>query len=225
MLTSTNELCDIKLFESLSDADLDWLSALTKVQIFKRGGLVYKPGQFPDTIYFLKSGLIKIGSINDENKEVIKMLIHPGEVFGELCLVDEKVRKDFAVSMKPDTVVIAIRKIDFKLLMRTNTDLSYQIMTLIGKRFRSMENKLESMIFKNSKDRILDFLKEQATKMGKRIGYETMLGYQFTHQDIANITGTSRQTVTIVFNELRKNNIIYTTRKTLLIRDMSMLAS
>lgn len=225
MLTATAPLYDIKMFETLPDSELEWLSNLTKELTFTRGSMIYKPGQFSDTLFFLKSGLVKIGVNNHENKEVIKMLIHPGEVFGELCLVDEKVRKDFAISMESNTEVIAVRKIDFKLLMRSNPDLSYQIMTLIGKRFRTMETKLESMIFKNSRDRILDFLKEQAMKMGKRIGYETLLGYQFTHQDIANITGTSRQTVTIVFNELRKSNIIHTTRKSLLIRDISMLAS
>ncbi len=221
--SAVDPLTDIKIFETISDTDLNWLSKLTRTMKIKRGGTIFKEGEFSDTLYYLKSGLVKIVTYNNDNREVIKMLIHPGEVFGELCVVDEQVRKDYAIAMKAGTEIVAIRKIDFKMLMRNNPDLSYQIMTLIGSRLRSVENKFESMVFKNSRDRIIEFLREQARKMGKRIGYETMLGHSFTHQDIASITGTSRQTVTNVFNELKKDNLIHTSRRVLLIRDIAML--
>ena len=85
------------------------------------------------------------------------------------------------------------------------------------------EERLESLIFKDARARIIDFLKDSANKRGRRVGYEMLLKHCLTQQDIANITGTSRQTVTSVLNDLRKENLIYFNRRTILIRDMERL--
>ena len=86
------------------------------------------------------------------------------------------------------------------------------------------ESKLESLIFKDARTRIIEFIKDSVSKSGRRIGYEMLLKHSLTHQDIANITCTSRQTVTLVLNELRKSDLIYFNRGKILIRDMAKLA-
>ncbi|MFT5763438.1 MAG: CRP/FNR family cyclic AMP-dependent transcriptional regulator, partial [Saprospiraceae bacterium] len=85
-------------------------------------------------------------------------------------------------------------------------------------------NRLESLIFKDARTRIIEFLKDSAEKRGRRVGYEMLLKHSLTQQDIANLTGTSRQTVTSVLNELRKSDLIYFNRRSILIRDMAKLA-
>ena len=80
------------------------------------------------------------------------------------------------------------------------------------------------MILKDARARIIDFLKDNARNQGKQIGYEMLLKHSLTQQDIANFTGTSRQTVTSVLNDLKKSNLIYFKRKSILIRDMAALA-
>ena len=78
-------------------------------------------------------------------------------------------------------------------------------------------------MFKDARERIIDFLKDSAKKQGKRVGFETLIRHCYTQQDIANITGTSRQTVTSVMNDLKKSNLIYFNRRSILIRDMAKL--
>ena len=88
-----------------------------------------------------------------------------------------------------------------------------------------MEDRLESLVFKDSKTRIIEFLLLSIHKSGQRVGYEYVLRNFITHQDIANLTSTSRQTVTMVLNNLRNENIIQFDRKRLLVRDLEKLKS
>ncbi|MEO1623728.1 MAG: Crp/Fnr family transcriptional regulator, partial [Bacteroidota bacterium] len=93
----------------------------------------------------------------------------------------------------------------------------------LGNRLRKAESRLESLIFKDARTRIIDFIKENVASRGRRVGYEMLLRHSLTQQDIANLTGTSRQTVTSVLNELRKMDLIYFNRKSILVRDMGKL--
>ena len=98
-------------------------------------------------------------------------------------------------------------------------------MKVMGSRVLEMEQRLESLVFKDSRTRIIEFLKNLAAKKGQRVGYEMLVRKFLTHQEIANLTATSRQTVTTVLNELRNKNILIFNRRRLLIRDMDKLAA
>lgn len=95
----------------------------------------------------------------------------------------------------------------------------------MGERMIEMESRLESLVFKDSRSRIIDFLIKSVEKNGQRIGYEWVVRNFLTHQDIASLTSTSRQSVTMVLNDLRNENIIQFDRKRLLIRDLDKLRS
>ncbi len=87
-----------------------------------------------------------------------------------------------------------------------------------------MERKIESLVFKDARTRIIEFLRDTAMEKGQKVGFETMIKSHLTHKDIASLTGTSRQTVTTVMNELREKNLINFDRRRILIRDMEKLA-
>ena len=87
-----------------------------------------------------------------------------------------------------------------------------------------MEERLTHMIVKDARERIIEFLLDTASKDGRKVGYEVLVKHHLTQQDIANITGTSRQTVTSVFNDLKKSNQINFSRTSILIRDIANLA-
>jgi CRP-like cAMP-binding protein len=108
------------------------------------------------------------------------------------------------------------------LLLKHNTFQKF-MMTLIGKRIVSGEKRLESLVFKDSRTRIVEYLLELVNTKGQRVGYELLVRKFNTHQEIANLTATSRQTVTTLLNDLRNKNILTFDRKRLLIRDIDML--
>ncbi len=174
-------------------------------------------------IYLLIKGRVKIGARSRDDKEIIKEIIYPGEIFGESVLAGNGTRHNFALSMDKDTKYLAISLPILKEMIKEQPDFGMKIMTQVGNKLRTMEKRLESVIFKNSRSRIIDFLKDRADSKGIPIGYEVLLKHRLTHQDIANLTSTSRQTVTTVLNDLKKKDIIHTYRKNILIRDLNLL--
>lgn len=191
-------------------------------QLFKKGEYVYLQNEHADKIYFLTTGKIKIGTYSEDGKEITKTILGAGEVFGELSILGENKRRDFAIAMEnTETCLVSVTEMNS--LMREHSGLETFIMKIIGSRLLKMEKRLEALVFKDSRTRVIDFLKEMAIEKGRKVGFETEVRGFLTHQEIANLTATSRQTVTTILNELKKENIISFNRRRLLIRDMNAL--
>jgi CRP-like cAMP-binding protein len=190
---------------------------------FKKDEFIYFTDQTSEHIYLVAEGRVKIGSYTEDGREVTKAILAAGEIFGELALIGEEKRNDFAQSMDDKTTICPMNIDDLKELMAHNKALSLKIYKLIGLRIRKLERQVESLVFKDSRTRIVEFLREWANEKGKKVGFETMMKNYLTHKDIASLTGTSRQTVTTILNELKDKNIINFDRRRILIRDMEKL--
>ena len=189
---------------------------------FKKGEYVYLPDEHADKVYFISGGSVKIGTYGESGKEITKAILGVGEVFGELSLIGEQQRRDFAYTLEKTNVCVMGVK-DMKSMMREYNGLNLFLMKMMGSRILEMEQRLESLVFKDSRTRIVEFLKDLTEKKGQRVGYEMVVRKFMTHQEIANLTATSRQTVTTVLNELRNKNILTFNRRRLLVRDMELL--
>lgn len=191
---------------------------------FKRDQIIYRPNEPSQYIYMVAEGRVKIGHYLDDGKEVVKAILTKGEIFGELALAGEDKRTDFAQAMDGDTTICPMSIEDLKALMWEDKELSFRLLKLVGLRLMRMERKLELLVFKDARTRIIEFLRDAASWKGKKVGFETMIPTKLTHKDIAALTGTSRQTVTTILNELKEKNLIYFDRKKILIRDLEKLA-
>lgn len=208
--------CPNKL-ESNMDSDSDHLKE------FKKNDFIFMVDEVSDKVFFIVSGRIKIGTYSEKGKEITKAILSKGEVFGELSIINsDNARRDFAQAMEP-SVVCAMSTEQMKMLMKNHSSLSLFFMKIIGSRVLEMEKRLESMVFKDSRTRIVDYIIELVAKKGQRVGYEFVVRNFLTHQEIANITATSRQTVTTTLNELKNKDLITFNRKRLLVRDLEML--
>ncbi len=223
-IDKTAFLSQFPLFSNLSESERQRLGELLEHKVQPRYSFIYLSDEPSDTIFFLVKGTVKIGTHSSDGKEIIKSLVHPMAMFGELGLIGEERRQDFAQAMRENCHLLTLKVEDFRSVLRNNFELCNQMMLLFGSRLLKAENKLESLIFKDARTRIIDFIKDSVTKRGRRIGYEMLLKHSLTHQDIANITCTSRQTVTLVLNELKKSDLIYFNRGKILVRDMAKLA-
>lgn len=212
------------LFSVLNEQERQFLDNTVELRVKSKYSFIYLPDEPSDSIFFLAKGAIKIGTHSNEGKEIIKSLIHPKALFGELGLIGEERRQDFAQALKEEVHVYAVKVEDFKKLLKSNYALCDSIMSQFGSRLIRAENKLESLIFKDARTRIIEFIRDSVEQRGRRVGYEMLLKHSLTHQDIANITCTSRQTVTLVLNELRKSDLIYFNRGKILVRDMAKLS-
>lgn len=195
----------------------------TTHRAFKKGDYIFLPNEHADKVYFVFEGRVKIGTYGDEGKEITKVVLGAGEVFGELAIVGGNgKRRDFAYAMEK-TVTCVLSMQEIKSLMREYNGFSLFMMQIMGRRVLDMEKRLESLVFKDSRSRIVEYLYNLGENKGQRVGYEMLVRKFTTHQEIANLTATSRQTVTTVLNELRNKNVLTFNRKRLLIRDMELL--
>ncbi len=189
---------------------------------FKKGAQVYVPTDLSDRIFFITEGRIKISLINEEGKEITKSILGRGEVFGELAVLGEQQRRDFATALE-DTETCVVTLEELRGLMRERSELNLFFMKIFGGRQLEMERRLESLVFRDSRSRIIEFLVNLAHTKGQRVGYEWVVRKPVTHQEIANLTATSRQTVTTTLNDLRYKKLLTFNRSRLLVRDLEKL--
>ena len=215
---------DTDLFEVLCHKKTPYMEERHVPGVYKKDDFIYFKDQSSENIYMVSNGRVKIGTYNPDGKEIVNAILTRGEIFGELALAGEDKRQDFAKAMDKDTRVCSMTIEDLQNLMVDNKEINLKILKIVGFRLRKMERKIESLVFKDARTRIVDFLKEMAMEKGQKVGFETMIKSHLTHKDIASLTGTSRQTVTTVMNELREKNLINFDRRRILIRDVEKLS-
>ena len=214
----------IPLLKTLSDDEKDFLMRSASVRDLHRFNYLYLEQDTSEKVYFLLEGMIKVSTRSDQGREAIKSILHKNEVFGEHRLTGQTIRGEFAIAMLDGAKVLEVEANCLENLMQKNHQFCQKIVKFLGNKLRNVERRLEAQIFLNAKDRIIDFIRESACERGRRVGYDHLLKRSLTQQEIANYTGTSRQTVTEVFNELKKSNQIFFNRNKILIRESFNLA-
>lgn len=211
------------LFDGLSEHEMDMLETKTTMCELKKDEYVYFAHQASNMIYFLKEGRIKIGSMSEGGREVIHTILNPGEIFGELALAGKEKHDDYAQALDKHVLICKMPVEQMEEMMVTNKELNRRLTKLMGFRFMRLERKFQDLIFKDGRTRIIEFVHDLAIEKGKRVGFEIFVKHNLTHQEIANLTATSRQTVTTVLNELKDQNLIYLKRNKFLVRDIEKL--
>jgi CRP/FNR family transcriptional regulator, cyclic AMP receptor protein len=213
----------VHLLNELPEDQLKKVEAMTTMKTKEKGSYIYFPKEPSKVVFFLKSGRVKIGTYSKDGKEIIKAIINPGDMFGEMGLVGEETRTDFAIALEDDVRICSLGVAEALSLMKANPELSLKVTYQIGNRLRKAERKFESLIFKDARTRIVEFVRQMAEEMGENYSDEILINHSLTHQDIASLTATSRQTVTTILNQLKEAKIIQFDRKSILIHDLKRL--
>jgi CRP-like cAMP-binding protein len=213
----------VNLYRILCPHKVKNMSETHKFLTFKRDQFIYMPEENATHIYMIVNGRVRLGHYLDNGEEVITAILTQGEIFGELAMAGEDKRRDFAQAMDNATIC-PLTTAQLKELMYGDKELSFKILKLIGLRIMKLERKLELLVFRDARTRIVEFLRDTAAWKGVSVGFETMIPTKLTHKDIASLTGTSRQTVTTILNDLKDKNLINFNRKQILIRDLDKLA-
>lgn len=213
---------NFNIFKGLQESSMMELGQISSMQEFPKNQLIYFAKEPSNSIFFLKQGRVKLTRSSSEGKEMILGLVNMGEVFGELSFIDEGQRTDYAIALDNCTVC-AINKEEFRHFVEKNPELNLKLTRLIGLRLKKYSERIEELIFKDANQRIISFLLKQTEEQGKKVGDEYFVKPFLKHQDIAELTACSRQTVNAVLTELRDNHIIDFDRKKLVLHNISKL--
>ena len=213
------------MLKALSKEEKEKLDSLAVMRHTPKKQVLYFPSDSSNSIYMLKAGKVKISRITPEGKEIILTILGPGEVFGELGIAGQQEREEIA-EVTDDAIICVVDIKDLQNMMKDNPKFNMEILKFIGFRLKRVQSRLESLIFKNAEQRIRSLIKELAEDHGRVIAgddnqREIRLG--LTHEEIAKLTATSRQTVTTQLNELEKNGLIKYDRKRIYIKNLRQL--
>lgn len=217
-------LSKVPVLSHLKTEELEQLAESAHLRRSPRFNFIFMPDEPAEYVYVLVRGKVKIGTFAPDGREVIKEILSSGNLFGDLALAGETSRSEYAQNLHDEAEFLCIKVTDFQAAMQRNQRLIFACMRHLSQRLQRVEERLTKLVIKDARERIIEFITDTASKEGRPVGLETLVKHQLTQQDIASLTGTSRQTVTSVFNDLRKMNLIHFNRNTILIRDMGKLA-
>lgn len=215
---------NFNLFSSLKQDSMMELNKISSMKEVEKNQPIYFPNEPSSSIFFLKTGRVKISKYNSDGKEIIMAFISPGEVFGEMAYLGEGERTDIALTVEP-SYICAINKNDFTQFIEKNPALNLKVTRIIGLKLKSYSERIEDLVFKDAKQRVISFLVKLSVENGKQVGDQVFVKPFLKHQDIADLTACARQTVNDVLTDLREKNIIDFDRKKLIINDTSKLKS
>lgn len=185
---------------------------------YKKGETIYFTDDPSSTLYLIASGKVRILNYSEAGDEVVKAILGRGEMFGELALLGEDKRNEIAEAMDEGTMVCPVKIDEVHDLMKDNKEFSFKIYRWIGFRMRKMERRIDNLVFKDVRSRLMDFIKELSLEKGEKVGNTIEMEHFFTHKNIANLIGTSRQTVTTTLNELRDEGLIDFNRRKIIVK-------
>jgi CRP/FNR family transcriptional regulator, cyclic AMP receptor protein len=222
-LTLQEHLRQSPALQYLTSAEIEQLAPFAQLKTAPKHSFIYLADEPSTYMCLLLKGLVKTGIFAPDGREIIKNIFHPLSIFGEAGLTGEQVRGDFSSSVNQAVQYIALPVSEFQAIMQQNFLLMQSMMLYQGDRLRRAEHQWESLILKDVRARIVEYLKETAGQLGRRVGFETVVKHGLTQQDLANLVGASRQTVAAVLGDMRRSNLIHFTRDSILIRDMEKL--
>ena len=213
----------VPLFSSLKDEELEVLVNIGSIHNFNKENILMSVDEEGDSLYIITEGRVKVSVFSESGKEIIFSILRDGDFFGEMALLDGQPRSANITATEDSKVFILHRK-DFANLLEKYPRISIKLLEELSIRLRKTDQRLESIALLDVTGRISTIL----VQLGKEQGQETPEGVLIrsrpTHQEIANMVGTTRETVTRVLKQLElKGYIEMTGKDVIILSDMDLI--
>lgn len=212
------------LLGKLTDPQLDTLERRSQTKRFHKGSPIYLPSQPADSVMLIAEGLVKICHLTSEGKVSTLAFVKVGEIFGELSLFDADERDEYCEAAEA-TTVIRIPRDAIQSLMTHELDIALGVTKLVGLRRQRIENRLKNLLFTSNQQRLVHLLLDLAEQFGVSIEGGIRLGLKLSHQEMANLIGTTRETVTILLGKMKADGLISGGRQSVVLTDIDRLAN
>lgn len=201
------------LFGQVSPEDVSWLESRSKMRKLKRGESVYLPSDSSDDILLVAEGRVKICHATPEGKQSILGFIDPGEIFGELALLDSNSTREGSAEAAEKSVIVAIPKNELLAIVQKYPSIVLGVTKLIGMRRQRIEKRLRNLLFRSNRDRVIHLLLELTEKYGRQTEAGVELQIRLSHQEMASIIGSTRETVTVFLGQLQAEGLLTIARR------------
>ncbi len=215
--SSTNKLWflrHIRLFDGMSSSEMQEMEKITRMEEVKKRQPLYLPGDPSSNVYLLKKGRVKIANTAPSGKEVTFEILEPGEVFGELEVLEDAPRSTSAETLD-DTLICVIPRKDFDQYLAMHPNVTVKLTKLIGLRLKKIQSRVEDLVFRDVPARLAHLLVELSKSDGVKEATGIRLKAKLTHQEMANLIGCSRETVSTIMGQFRDQGLIHMDGRTI----------
>jgi len=185
---------------------------------------IYLPTEVADSVLLLTSGMAKICNLTSDGKQSILAFVEPGELFGELAVFERETREEYVETIEASTLVV-IPLAAMQELVEQNHRVALSLTKMIGLRRHRIERRLKNLLFLSNREKLVHLLLDLAEQFGVHCAEGIKLRIKLAHQEIANLMGSTRETVTILLGQLKDKGLIEVGRKRIVLLDASRLAS
>jgi len=211
-------LKNVSIFSEVSDSNIKEFEAFFTLREYPKGSMIILEEEYGDIVFLVKKGTIKITRVNDEGKEVILSLMGENDIVGEMSVIDGESRSANVLAQE-NCELYAIRSEDFLKLLKNNFEISLALMGELANRIRKSDQHIEALSLSDAEHRIGVSILNLSEELGVIIkGKVTIQNLPF-QQDIANMSGTSRETVSRILKLFEDKNMLIKKGHTLIIPD------
>jgi CRP-like cAMP-binding protein len=211
--------CD--LFSHLDTDDIVRLAAGSRILQLRRGHQVPFAERSTE-IGYCAAGRLKVFHTIAPKKDSVIALIEPGEVFGESTLYVDAELTENAQALEAATVVMLASE-QLRAMIGRSAELAHKMAVLLARRRSEAELRLGRMLYCSNRERLVGLLLDLATRYGTSTNDGIELGIKLSHQDLASIVGSTRETVTVILGQLQVEKLIASSRRRIYLRDLDRL--
>lgn len=205
-------LSQIKLFDSLSNQEVQYMHDFTTMTTYPKGTIVQHPEEPLNGLYFVKTGKLRLYSLHESGKEYTIGILRKGNSFGSTNLFDLGTKNAFIETLE-ESLVCHFENRQLEVFLSKRPQLMLAIIKTLGKKIEDQQEMLEELAFYDLRHRVLFWLKKLSIEFGIEEGEYLMIDLSLSHQDLANMVGATREGVSATLSALSKEGLILPGRK------------
>jgi len=216
-LSVADILRKVPLFGQLAPTDLERVVEISRERTYPRNSVILFEDDPGDALYVVAEGQVKVVLIGEDGREVILSVMGEGEFFGEMALVDDEPRSAHVIAME-DSTLLVLRREDFQGILTQTPGIALALLRELSRRLRRVDEKVGSLVLLDVNGRVAQLLLDLADEAGSE-----RITRRLTHHTIAQMIGSSRETVSRTMRELVEKGYIEVSRREIVIRDRAAL--
>jgi CRP/FNR family transcriptional regulator len=215
-------LKDLIVFQNLDPEELELLCQNSYAKLYEKDEVIFFENDSVKKLYFLVNGKVKLSMLSAEGKEKVLTILQEGDIFGELSLFDEDPHP-LTAEVMDDARLLIIPWNEMEKLITDRPSLAIKIIEALSKKTRLLTSQVRELVFQDAAGRLASLLSRLAEDFGREIEEGTVIDLVLTHQEIANLIGSSRVTVTKLMNKFIDDGMITIKKRKIIIKDFESL--
>jgi len=216
-MSAADVLKRVPLFTDLSEAELARFAEVTREREYPRNSVILFEDDPGDALYIVSTGQVKVVLIGEDGREVILSVLGDGDFFGEMSLIDDEPRSAHVIAMK-DSQLLVLRRDDFQQQLQQHPSVALKLLRVLVQRLRRADEKIGSLVLLDVNGRVAQLLLDLGEESGG-----PHITRKLTHHTIAQMIGSSRETVSRAMRELVERGLIAVSRREITILDTDAL--